>query len=35
MNSSRLIKEEVDLSDDANYADAVEQIGRFLDEIYM
>jgi transposase InsO family protein len=32
----RTIKEEeVDLSDYANYADAVRQIGRFLDEVYM
>lgn len=32
----RTIKEEeVDLSDYANYADAVQQIGRFLDEVYM
>jgi putative transposase len=37
--ASRLMRtikeEEVDLSDYANYADAVEQIGRFLDEVYM
>lgn len=32
----RTIKEEeVDLSEYANYADAVKQIGRFLDEVYM
>jgi putative transposase len=32
----RTIKEEeVDLSDYANYADAVRQLGRFLDEVYM
>ncbi len=32
----RTIKEEeVDLSDYQNYADAVRQIGRFLDEVYM
>lgn len=32
----RTIKEEeVDLSDYANYADAVKQVGRFLDEVYM
>jgi len=26
---------EVDLSDYVNYADAVRQVGRFLDEVYM
>ena len=32
----RTIKEEeVDLSDYVNYADAVKQVGRFLDEVYM
>ena len=32
----RTIKEEeVDLSEYANYADAVKQVGRFLDEVYM
>jgi putative transposase len=32
----RTIKEEeVDLADYANYADALRQIGRFLDEVYM
>jgi putative transposase len=32
----RTIKEEeVDLSDYTNYADAVRQIGLFLDEVYM
>jgi hypothetical protein len=28
-------EEEVDLSDYANYADAVKQVGRFFDEVYM
>lgn len=32
----RTIKEEeVDLSEDENYADAVRQVGRFLDDVYM
>jgi putative transposase len=32
----RTIKEEeVDLSDDQDYADAMRQIGRFLDEVYL
>jgi putative transposase len=32
----RTIKEEeVDVSDYANHADAMKQIGRFLDEVYM
>ena len=32
----RTIKEEeVDLSEYENYADAVRQVGRFLDEVYM
>lgn len=28
-------EEEVDVSDYTNYADAVKQVGRFLDEVYM